>query len=619
MTYANGAAGDGDHDVDGYVDAMCANTDAMGHVFHGTDCADIAPASPIMPFTMSVAAASVHPTQSEICNGVDDDCNGLVDDGLVTHTYYPDCDGDHFGDASAMGMTGCRPDEFPACNGHVWVLDHTDCNDASNLVHRGATEVCDGLDNDCNGTIDDQPAANMDCAMRFPSTPNGTVTCSATTHACTLGCSASFADCNTTIADGCEVDLRTDAAHCGTCANACAIAATCSAMSCERLGAIDCGAAFSCAIYGSSGHAVCWGENNEGQLGDGTLIERHSAVAVAPPVGGVTLSFATIDAGGSRHETDLGTTDRSHTCAATRAGDAIYCWGRGIEGQLGNSGFGTLPAPVLTAIIPMASAGSTGTPTLIGVTTGDTWSIGVQREPERIGASNVIGFQQWAWGQGATEGAAASPVPVRTIATTTPSTTVPAIRSLSAGLDATCYIDVATNAVYCGGIGAAPSVYGLPAGWTGATQVSTNGVSGFGSAGPYFAGGNSTCVLGIGTSAGQVACTGSLQGVIPGLSDATQITVGGRHACALRATGAVVCWGDNQRGELGGGGGPPTFPPWSTTPYPVSGITNAVQISAGTEHTCALLADRSVWCWGMNDHGQLGSSSTGAPARVVGI
>jgi len=608
MTYANGMTRDGDHDVDGFVDAACENTDATGHVFGGRDCADVQPVAPAAPFTMPVPAAAVHPTQAEICNGVDDDCNGQIDDGLPQNRYYPDCDGDQFGDANSAGMLACAPGALTACNGHAWTLDHTDCDDGSNTAHVGAPELCNGINDDCDTMTDEAPAADADCTTQFPGTPHATVACSGTTHMCALTCAASFGDCNHVLADGCEVDLRTDATDCGSCGHACPPAATCSAMTCEQVGLVDAGAAFTCVLYATSGHAACWGENNEGQLGDGTTIDRPTPVAVAPPVGGVTQSFGTIDAGGRRQELEMGNLDQSHTCATTRAGDAIYCWGRGVEGQLGYSGTATHSAPTLAAGIPMASAGSTGTPTLVAVAAGATWTIGVQRDP--LGMSQVE-YQQWSWGEGATEiaggGSTSYLTPMRAVATT--STTPPAIRSVSAGLDTTCYIVSATSAVYCTQASSAPAPYALPAGWTGAAQVATNGVVGAVSSGPLYYGGNVTCVLGPGPTGGPVSCTGSVPGLVPGLTDAVEIAVGGRFACARRATGAVMCWGDNERGELGnpaGGALPDMSHQWTNTPVAVVGITNAIQITAGGDHACALLADHSVWCWGANDHGQLG-------------
>jgi alpha-tubulin suppressor-like RCC1 family protein len=68
--------------------------------------------------------------------------------------------------------------------------------------------------------------------------------------------------------------------------------------------------------------------------------------------------------------------------------------------------------------------------------------------------------------------------------------------------------------------------------------------------------------------------------------------------------GTVRCWGSNASGQLGNG-----TTTDSTSPITVSMITNAIAISAGGAHTCALLSDGTVACWGFNFSGQLGSGS----------
>src|SRR5437899_2559725 len=103
---------------------------------------------------------------------------------------------------------------------------------------------------------------------------------------------------------------------------------------------------------------------------------------------------------------------------------------------------------------------------------------------------------------------------------------------------------------------------------------------------------------------------------VTGITTAIAVTAGGFHTCALLADGTVQCWGENDFGQLGNGtsdpapGTPTTFHP---TPVTVSGITTAVAISAGGWHTCALLRDGTVQCWGENTYGQLGNGATIAP------
>lgn len=83
------------------------------------------------------------------------------------------------------------------------------------------------------------------------------------------------------------------------------------------------------------------------------------------------------------------------------------------------------------------------------------------------------------------------------------------------------------------------------------------------------------------------------------LGDAVAVSAGEEHSCALRAAGTVSCWGDNWRGELGDGTQIDRL-----TPVPVTGLTGARQITSGFDSNCAL-TDTGTWCWGNNDSGQL--------------
>jgi Regulator of chromosome condensation (RCC1) repeat len=114
-------------------------------------------------------------------------------------------------------------------------------------------------------------------------------------------------------------------------------------------------------------------------------------------------------------------------------------------------------------------------------------------------------------------------------------------------------------------------------------------------------GNNDKGQLGNGTTIGS-----SIPVLVSGLTGVLQLSGGARHMCAL-TIGAVFCWGNNDLGQLGNGlSGANAF---SATPQRVSGISTASQISAGYTHTCALLADQTVRCWGGNSTGQLGIGS----------
>jgi len=105
---------------------------------------------------------------------------------------------------------------------------------------------------------------------------------------------------------------------------------------------------------------------------------------------------------------------------------------------------------------------------------------------------------------------------------------------------------------------------------------------------------------------------------VAGITGVAAVSGGGSHTCALLRDGTVHCWGENADGQLGTG----TAGAVSTTPVRVGGITGAIAVTAGWQHTCALLGDGTVQCWGRNLEGQLGNGTTtssSTPVRVVDV
>ncbi len=136
-----------DVDGDGFGNPNVSLVDCsqpVGFVANGTDCDDQDPDN--------------YPGNAEVCDGQDNDCDGLVDandPGLVGGTtYYQDNDGDGFGNAS-QSVVDCSPP-----NGYV--TDNTDCNDNDSDIYPGNTELCDGKDNDCDILIDEGCPNNCD-------------------------------------------------------------------------------------------------------------------------------------------------------------------------------------------------------------------------------------------------------------------------------------------------------------------------------------------------------------------------------------------------------------------------------------------------------------------------
>jgi alpha-tubulin suppressor-like RCC1 family protein len=106
---------------------------------------------------------------------------------------------------------------------------------------------------------------------------------------------------------------------------------------------------------------------------------------------------------------------------------------------------------------------------------------------------------------------------------------------------------------------------------------------------------------------------------VQGIDDATQVAAGERHSCALLSSGHVECWEENEHGQLGV---PPSSIRASEIPVEVQGVATAIQVAAGSQHSCALLSSGHVSCWGDNESGQLGDGTTGEsdlPADVQGV
>jgi len=120
-----------DADCDGVVDHQDADDDGF---LSCEDCDDSAP--------------EVFPGADEVCNDLDDDCDDTIDepDALDAAQWYADADSDGFGDPAVSTLDCDAPSGF--------VADNTDCDDSNDTAFPGGTEVCDGADNNCDGTED---------------------------------------------------------------------------------------------------------------------------------------------------------------------------------------------------------------------------------------------------------------------------------------------------------------------------------------------------------------------------------------------------------------------------------------------------------------------------------
>ena len=124
-----------DADDDGFGDPDISLIDCpapFGYVISGGDCDD--------------TNADINPGATEICNTIDDNCDTNIDEGVLA-TYYADADADGFGNAVSVILACTLPDGF--------TIDNTDCDDTNELIYPGATEVLNGVDDNCNEAIDE--------------------------------------------------------------------------------------------------------------------------------------------------------------------------------------------------------------------------------------------------------------------------------------------------------------------------------------------------------------------------------------------------------------------------------------------------------------------------------
>lgn len=133
-TYYLDSDGDGFGDMNAQVDT-CLDTAPAGSVDVAGDCDDNNP--------------DINPDAEEICDDVDNNCDGQINEGLTIYRYYIDYDGDGYGETEAFVDT-CASQPFGA-----YVTEPGDCHDGDASVYPGAPELCDNLDNNCNGQINE--------------------------------------------------------------------------------------------------------------------------------------------------------------------------------------------------------------------------------------------------------------------------------------------------------------------------------------------------------------------------------------------------------------------------------------------------------------------------------
>ncbi len=348
--------------------------------------------------------------------------------------------------------------------------------------------------------------------------------------------------------------------------------------------ALSAGVEHTCALL-DDGRVHCWGNNEAGQLGTGTTGGPSTPMMVEGIAGATALAV-----GGF------------HTCVLLADG-RVKCWGAHLAGQLGHEAE-TLPSkPVLIQGITGATALAAGGTHACALLRGGT---------VRCWGANVSGQLGRPPGP---EAGVAQEVPGLTGAT-----------ALSAGVVHTCAL-VAGGRVRCWG----SNLHSQLGDGTTASSSRPVAVTGLADAVGVAAGGFHTCAF---LADGRAKCwganeSGQLGNGINILRASTPVTMavsnrvlavgaGLAHPCARLVDGRVGWGGKNGGGQLGGG----TDALESADPLPVSGNATATAIAVGGHHTCALLTDHTVRCWGANESGQLGDGTTitsPAPRAVVGL
>ena len=294
-----------------------------------------------------------------------------------------------------------------------------------------------------------------------------------------------------------------------------------------------------CAIR-NDGDLYCWGRNGNGQLGIGSMGNSHWK----------DRPTKTNNLGSDAISVSLG---EQHTCAVLDTG-VLKCWGRNNHGQIG-----------------VGSGGDKDTPQTVNVGSGRTTTsvyLGYHHSCAILDDQSVKCWgrnQDGELGVGSTTSSFNTPQAINTLGTNRHAI------SLALGQGFTCAL-LDDGSIKC---------------W---------GQDNFGQRGDG------------GGSGSDIRSPPSSAISLPAGRTATQISAGEFHVCALLDDASVVCWGKNSEGQLGDGTTTQRTAPVTTSSF--GSGHSASFISAGYDHTCALLTDGGVRCWGSNNNGQLGDGTS---------
>ena len=363
-------------------------------------------------------------------------------------------------------------------------------------------------------------------------------------------------------------------------------------LSDKTVTAISAGSGHTCAI--ASGAAYCWGNNYNGQLGNGSNTNSNVPVAVTS-TGVLTGKTITSISAGS-----------NHTCAI--ASGATYCWGSNYYGALGNGSTENSNFPVAT-VNTLLKEGTT-----YEISAGSGHTCAIASGAAYCWGNNVLG--QLGNGSSANSNL---PIAIATTGILVGKT----VTSISTGSQHTCAI--ATGAAYCWGY----NYYGALGNGSEQTfatpvAVTTTGVLAGKTVTAISAGGSHTCVIASGaaycwgyngqgqlgngsTTNSNIPVAVTSTGVLAGKT-VTAMSVGGSHTCVI-ASGAAYCWGANYSGQLGIDVAKDFFGDYVqsvfTSPMAVdtkgelkSKTLSSFTLLQSSGETTSVIADKKIYSWG---------------------
>jgi len=306
----------------------------------------------------------------------------------------------------------------------------------------------------------------------------------------------------------------------------------------------------------SDGTVRCWGSGGNGRLGDGATADSLHPVQVLASPGMPLSGVTQIAAGGA------------HTCALLVDG-TLRCWGLGANGRLGDGATADSLHPV-----EVLASGSTPMGGVTQVVTGSDHTCALLSD----GTARCWGLGAFGrLGDGTT---ADGLYPVEVLASG--GTPLVGVTQIAAGGFHTCAL-LSDGTARCWGFGGRGRL------GDGTTQTRSYPVGVLASGG--------TPLVGV-----------------------TQIATGGFHTCALLSDGTVRCWGFGELGQLGHGSFSDRLNPVEVLASASTPLGGVIRIATGAAHTCAVLDDGTVRCWGLSDKGQLGdgaSTNRSLPVEVL--